>query len=376
MPIFQRLVNCDELFNQLTEPPIIINDLSNVSEEDRDNIESIISTRYSSDMISLLPSCRCGETKGEFSINVICEKCGTSVKSNVESSIEPQVWLRKPTGVNLLMSPIIWTMLKKRFTKSGYNVIQWLCDTTYHTQVKVPPIITKLNTLGLVRGYNNFVDNFDMYMDILFNVNEFKVKKNEVDFLRELITKERHKIFTNYLPLPNKSLLIVEKTKLGIYVDPIIVEAQDAIQMLVSIDRDFHSQNARTKENRTVKALSKLAEFYENYYKTKLTPKSALFRKHVFGSRTVFSARAVITSITDPHRYNDLYVPWGVGVAAFHPHLLNKLRKTGYDLNSALGILDGHVERYHPLIDKFLKELIDETPEKRVIAILQRNQHM
>lgn len=373
MPVYQKLLNFNDVFAHLTEPPIIINDLVNVSEEDKEMIKEMVTTRYSSDMISLLPSCRCGMSKGEFSVGVTCKYCNTIVKSSIENEIEPTIWFRKPNGVSKLVNPIIWIMLKNRFRKSGFNIIQWLTDTGYRPTVRQPAVITKIIEAGIQRGYNNFVEHFDIIIAYLFNLKDFQLKKDVVDYLKIIIDERKDCIFSDYIPLPNKALLIIEKTKLGIYVDPIITEAIDAIEMLVSIDKNFHDQNPRVKENRTAKSLSKLAVFYEKFFKTNLSPKAGQFRRHIYGSRTNFSFRAVITSLTDTHSYDEIHVPWGIGLTAFRPHVLNKLLRMGMDNNSAIGLILGHVEKFHPLLNKILKELISESPGNSIGTILQRN---
>ena len=371
MPIFQKIADLNRAFQQLTEPPIIINDLVNNSVEDKEYIRELVTTRYSSDMITLLPSCRCGVTKGEFSVGVKCTYCNTVVKSSVENDIEPTVWFRKPDGVQQLINPIIWIMLKARFKTSGFNVIQWLTDTTYRPSVKQPRVVNKIVEAGIQRGYNYFVQNFDSIMQFLFSLKDFPKKNDRT--LQDLIRDNRHVVFSDYIPIPNKSLLIIEKTNVGVYVDPIIVKAVDAMEMLVSIDKNFHDQNPRVKENRTTKALSKLADFYELFFRLNLSPKPGQFRRHVFGTRTNFAFRAVISSLTDTHSYDEIHVPWGIGLTAFRPHLVSKLMKMGMDINSAIGLLLGHVEKYHPLLDKLLNELIQEAPDKSIYVLLQRN---
>jgi hypothetical protein len=371
MPVYQELLDLDKIFHQLSEPPIIINDLLNNSEEDKEAIKEMITTRYASDMITLLPSCGCGITKGEFSVKEKCSYCGTVVKSSIENDIEPTIWFRKPNGVSKLIAPEIWIMLKDRFKKSGFNIIQWLTDTTYRPNVKQPAVVSKIVEAGIQRGYNNFVDDFDNIMAYLFTIKDFK--KDGIDYLQKLLQEKKHLVISDYIPIPNKSLLIIEKTNVGVYVDPIIVKAVDAIGMLISIDKNFHDQNPRVKENRTAKALSKLADFYQQFYKTNLSPKSGQFRRHVFGSRTNFSFRAVITSLTDSHAHNTIEVPWGVGVTAFRPHVLNKLMKMGMSLNQAIGYLLGHVEKYSSILDKILQEIISESPAGTLHCILQRN---
>ena len=368
------------MFYKLKDSPIIINDLDNNTEESRDVIRQLIVSRFSTDMVSLIPSCFCGQKKGQALTRdeTVCEVCGTKVTSSIEDDIEPLVWFRRP-GINdeqpisKLISPIVWIMLKHRFTKSGFNIIQWLCDTTYRTNVRQPKVVSKIVEAGIQRGYNNFVDNFDLIMSFLFNLKDFKVKKTKDDYLPIFLEQNRHKLFSDYIPLPNKSLLIIEKTDVGVYVDPIIIGAIDAIDMLVSIDNRFYDQNPKTKANRMVKALSKLCLYYENFYRFNLAVKSGQFRKHIYGGRSNFSFRAVISSLTGPHEYDEIHVPWGIGLTAFRPHLVNKLLKLGMDLNSIIGLLLGNIERYHPLLDRLLKELIAESPLGKIPIALQRN---
>jgi len=377
MPVYQELISFDDMIHKLQQEPIIINDLPNTSETDKDFIKNLISKRYTSDMITLLPSCRCGETKGEFlaktkdSPGVKCPKCGTYVTSSVTDDIEPIIWFRKPQGVHKLISPIILIILNQFFKKSGFSIIQWIIDTAYRPQVRQPVVIDKILSLGIQRGYNNFVDNFDDIINTLCMLKDFN-KKKEIDYLKDLIKRDRHKIFSDYIPLPNKSILVIEKTNLGVYVDPIIVDAVDAIQTLVSIDRDFHLQFSRSKENRTARALCRLAGFYEKYFRSSVSVKTGQMRRHIFGTRTNFSYRAVISSVTDQHNYKELYVPWCVGLTTFRFHLMNKLFKLGMKRNDALGLILSHIDKYHPMLDKLLDELVEESGDE-IWTILQRN---
>lgn len=373
MPIYQQVLGFNQMFSHLTEPPIIINTIVNNTEEDKEAIREMISSRYSSDMISLLPSCRCGATKGEFSIGVTCDYCNTQVKSSIEDEIEPSIWFSKPEGVASLINPIILILLKNRFRKSGYSIMQWIMDTKYSPGIKEPKIIKTLEDDKIPRGYNSFVENFDTIMNYLFELRDFQMPKKQRDYLRDLIAENRDIIFSEHLPLPNKAILIIENTNVGTYVDSIIVGAVNAIQMLVSIDKNFYNQTSKAKENRTTRALFKLTDFYEEFIKINIGKDNGQFRKHIYGTRTNFSFRAVITSLTDAHRYDEMHVPWGIGLTAFRPHIINKLGKIGFDLNASIALILGHIDRYHPLLDKILKEIINESPSKSIPCIYQRN---
>lgn len=374
MPVAQELINLNEFYLQLKTPPVIINDMANITESDKQLVAETISTSYSSDMITMLPSCRCGHTKGEVYIGEKCERCHEPVTSSIEDDVEPIVWFRRPNGVAPLLNITVWTWLRQRFTKSGYSLIQWLTDPRYRPNIKQPQVVDKLIQAGFVRGYNNFYENFDNIMAFLFSLKEFKPKKERSsrDYLQEILAKERHIIFSDHIPLPNKTFLLIEKTNMGIFIDPIVINAMDAITMLVSIDKNFYDQDIGTKQNRTARALNALSEFHKKYMRSNLCPKPGQFRRHVYGSRTNFAFRSVITSIEGKHKYNEIHVPWGIGLTAFRPHVINKLLKRGYDLNSAIGLIMSSINSYNSTLSEILDELLREA-EHGIIVTFQRN---
>lgn len=372
MAISHEFIDFKEMFSLLRKPPIILNDLPSDTKEAKAYINSVISSEFTNDMISLLPSCGCGMTKGEFNTGVTCDICHTEVTSNVESDIEPLVWFRKPEGVVSLINPMVLMLLSKRFTKAGFSVLQWLCDTAYRPKTKAPKVLDKINELGLGRGYNNFVTNFDTILETLFTMKDLGYKPSVQDPLELLIHSNRHKIFSDYIPLPNKSLFIIESNNTGIYIDDIIIRGVDTIGSLVSIDRDFHDQRPRVKENRTAKALFRLVEFYDKFFSS-AGIKEGLFRRHIFGTRTIYSFRCVATSITTEHNYDELELPWCVAVTVLRTHLVNKLLKFGMSLNSIIGLIYGSIHKYNPLLHRMLLELIEESPEKGIPISLCRN---
>lgn len=372
MAVSLELVNLDKVFNQLSQPPIIINDVIETTEEQKDTLKATIFTKYDSDLMKNLPSCDCGEITGEFNIGVVCGNCSTPVVSPIDKDLDPILWMRSPRGVEKIINPMVWIMLSNRFSRSGFDVIRWLCDTTYRAKVQAPDILTDIEELGIERGYNYFVRNFFPIIDALLSLKKYRVKNKE-EVLLKLLKEYPDCIFSSYLPLPNRALLVIEQTNVGIYTDPIVPGAIDAIQTIAGIDSEMKNHSLRTKENRTVKTLAGLAEFYENYMKTNLGSKAGTFRQHVFGSRSHFSFRGVVTSITDKHDYDELHVPWGVGISALRYHVINKLFKMKYSVNQSIALLNTHARLYHPLLDKIFQELIDESPRKGIEVTMNRN---
>lgn len=381
MGISLQLESFDDMFfNKATRIPVVINDLSETTEGDKEAFNKMIYTKYASDLLSNLPTCECGEITGEAYKSkdsdvkrIICKNCNTPVIDVLEQNLEPLVWMRAPNGVRALINPIVWTMLSTKFTTSGFNVIWWLTDTTYKPTVKIPNMMDSVYALKITRGYNNFFDNFDTIMDKLFALKAFKPKKGKPESLQTLLKTQRNCIFSKYLPLPNRALIVIEETNVGTYSNPIDIGAVDAIRTMANIDSELSTHSVRTKENRTVKTIAQLATFYDDLYRTTLARKEGIFRKHVFGTRSHFSFRAVISSMTDNHAYDELHIPWGIGIAVFRIHLMNKLMRLGYTPNAGIALLNEHSGKYHPLLDQLFNQLIDESPGRAISGTLQRN---
>lgn len=374
MGIKLELVNFTDLFNGTVEIPTIINDIPSNTEDDKLKINRLISTKYeNTDLFSNKPSCECGNITDGYNLGVMCFNCNTPVSEVFDKQLKPLVWMRNPKDVAPLINPMVWTMLTKKFTKSGFNIIEWLCNTDYQPSCTRPLEIQELVAMGIKRGYNNFVANFDSILDTLYSLKYFKERKDTSDSLRVLLNMSRNCIFSNYLPLPNKALLIIEDTKVGTYIDPILVGAIDAIRTISSIDAPLANYTIRQKENRTVKTIAMLADFYYTVYHDLLAGKSGLFRKHVFGSRNHYAARAVISSSTKKHMYNEIEIGWSHACTMLKTHLYSKLLRRGFTPNRATGFIQQCCMKYDPLMDAIFKELIDESPRKGLICILVRN---
>jgi len=374
-----ELQNLDEIFiTRLSKPPVIVNDASGSSESEKNTFNNLMYTTYTNtDLMSNIPKCACGEIVDEFNIGVICHLCGTPVTSPLEQDLEPLIWLRAPSGVRALMNPAVWSILRNHFSPGGFEIIRWMCDTKYKTNRRPPPemreVIDFYERRKIERGFNNFYDRFDDIMTMLFNLKKPAAWREQIAVLREMITRYRDCIFSQYVPLPNRSMLVVEKTNVGTYVDPIVVGAIDAIRTMMGIDLPMSRHSVRTKENRAVRTTSDLADFYDKWHKTALAGKPGIARKHIYGTRCFFSFRTVISSTTKAHDHNTLEVPWGVGLAVMQLHLCSKLQRRGFTPNGAVGYLYEHAQKHSPLLEELLQSFIDESPYPGIPVVFQRN---
>lgn len=365
MGLYFRLTNFNELREQVPGELKVLNDMESITEEDRKRIEQVTTSVFSqTDVFSNEPHCECGKITGGYNLGIVCPKCHTAVSEMFSKELIPRVWLRHPNGVALLINPLVWTMLSFKFTVSGFNLIEWLCNTDYSPPGSTPTeLLEEVRELGIQRGYNFFVNNFFHILEHLYSLKRWA--KTRGDHLYKLIHEQKECVFSTHLPLPNKALLIKEDTNVGPFIDQMVVSIINAIQMIRSIDTPTSQLSIRQRENRTVKTLAQMAEFYYESYHQLFAKKAGLIRRHACGTRGHWTSRAVISSNTRPHAYDELELSWGQAVTIFTVHLKSKLFRMGYTPNEAAALLYHYTNEYNPLIDQLLQELIAETAGQR-----------
>lgn len=374
--LYLRLIDLDKLFNSLPTPPIIVNDFDLTSIKEKEKLNMMLYTRYEGDTLDTLPSCDCGYIKGQYNVGVKCQRCMTEVEVVTERSLHSVLWIAAPEGVKALINPEAYILLRDKLDYEGGNILDWICNGSYKFKNDSRDFSTKYHNAGFRRGLNFFIDNFENIIDFLFKLKMVKKcnTKTDKEALREFLFENKKCIFPKYLPVPSKLGFITEDTPLGTFADTNMALAIDAIRTITSIKTGIDGSTQIVRENRAAKAIKLLSDYYYRFYSDSLSGKGGWFRKHIFGSRLHFSFRAVISSISDHHHYEDLYLPWSLSVALFKTHLTNKLmNKYKLTPNECIDFLYSHTNKYNKVLDDLFKELIDESPGKYIPIILQRN---
>lgn len=371
--IYMEIVNHDRLFSMLATRPVIVNDINVDSIEEKEKLNRLLYTQYEGDSLDVLPSCDCGTLRGEYNVGVTCENCGTKCESITERSLESILWIKAPTGVRALINPTMWIIISKALTVSGCNMLEWLCNPSYKPPGNPPPILNRLMQLNIPRGLNNFHDNFDEIIEALFVNNIVKGDRQDKLDLWTFIQENRANIFSQYLPIPSRIGFITEQTATGMYADTNMTLAIDATRTISSIEYSVSPLTLRGAESRTVKAITQLAAFYQTFAEDSMSGKPGILRKHVFGGRPHFSGRAVISSLSEPHDYDELHVPWGLALQILKVHLTSKLLKRGFTPIQINQLFSTYAIKYCDLFNELFHELINESPHKGLPCILQRN---
>ena len=371
MAIVQKFLSLDSYYKSTSGTKIILNDLDIFSIDDIESVNNHLMTVYDSDVIDTVPTCDCGVTKGNYLMGKTCPECGTVV-INPQDQLDPIMWMKVIDPTYKFINPHYWLMFKNLLHKK-VDYLRWLTDTSYNPPIDIPPYIYGIKDIIVERTYLNFVNNIDKILIYLTTQTKFKKGDtyDNVMFLLETYRKDKKLIFSNYMPIVNKKLFVMENTSKGKFTN---LTVSDMIDLVMAWIKTANSEaSPRKLSNIMGSTVSKLANLYSTYYDTYISKKPGIFRKHIFGFRSHFTFRTVITSIPGRHNYDEIHVPWSVGVTAFRPHILNKLAKLGYPHKKADRMLLRAVKKYNPIIDEILQSLISSSPNGKLYVLIQRN---
>ncbi|AEH03481.1 RNA polymerase beta subunit [Pseudomonas phage PhiPA3] len=378
MGLYAAIVNHDEMLANATGKIVFANDFNTSNAEQKEEFTRHLYSHYQdADAIENSASCECEHITDAHKLGVICEVCGTPVVSTSNRPIVPSMWVRAPEGVVSLVSPELWIMLSGYMTMKEFDFLEYLTNTGYSydydtiSSKETKKKLDKLLQRGFTRGLNHFIENFDEIFQFLLDANIINNNKGE---MYAFVQQNKHKLFPKNLPIPSKLCFVVESTTSGTYIDKPIAAAIDAVLTISSIGSSPIELKSIVVQNRVARFLKLNATFHENYDKQRIAQKQGLIRRHVLGGRLNLTARAVITSISSPHDYDELHIPWGVGCQLLKYHLVNKLkRKFRMTTRDAMSYIYSKVLAYDPMLDSLFKEIIAESKYKGLAAVFHRN---
>lgn len=353
---------------QLGNDIIYVNDLPMETDSDHLRVIDLIMTHYTEDYI---PATRPAD-------------------SPFMQDKKPSVWLRPPDGVDYFIVPRVWLIMRKNMTYKGTNVLRWLVDPLYRTPKEPMGPWLAVAELGIQRSYIAFYKNFDKIMNAWFGY-YLSLKNMEIKdhYFMEFIKKYRNLIFVTALPIPNKMAFVRETNSTGDYGDTsVMTHAIDAVNTIASLRNVAGGLTLRKAENKTVKVIEHLAEFIVRHDRENSSKKSGTYRKHFCGASMSFSARAIITSAQntedmiskeyyfDPDaglKYDEIYIPWGMGMELFKVHITTKLIRRGLTPLDISALYAKHTRYFSPLLKEIMEEVIKEHPLKKFPNLIQRN---
>ena len=374
MAITQRILNFDVYYRTTTGDKIIVNDLSYMDVTLGDMVMKSLMTIYdNTETISSKPSCDCGKSQGMYLLNRVCTMCGTPVK-DIDQKVDPVLWLKAFTPELKFLNTTYWLMLSQ-VIDSKYDWLRYLADSRFNPNLTIPAHIVAIREkLGNKRSYSHVMNNIETILNYMLTLPKYKVGKKLVmiQSLLELYNTHKEDLFSTYLPIVNKKLFVIENTNKGRFVNLIVADIVDVALSWIKTS-SLENPSMIRLENTTASAISNLAGLYKNYFINYVGKKKGILRKHVYGARSHFTFRTVITSIPGKHDHDEIIPPWSIMVTVFRPFILNKLEKRGYKYKDADKLLFKAVITYIPVIDEILEELIRESYGGKLSCIMQRN---
>lgn len=369
--ISQDVYNLDEFMRSIDDKKVILNDLDVVSERKEDVLNMIFTTQDSTHL-DARPRCNCGYTVNSEMIGKTCPKCFSLVKDITEKR-DPVLWIKKIVKEQFL-SPAFYNMMSSVFVKK-VDVIRWLASSKYNP-TNVPQYVLNIPSVipGYKRNYQTFINNIEPILEYFMAVPELKKQRNNINEILHFYMLNKHILYSDFLPVINNRVFVMERDDLGSYTNTKIT---DVVDLVYNFNVTINGKRALTdaaRDEATIKVISGLAKSYYTIIDEILLKKEGGFRKHVYGTRSHFTFRCVISSIAGPHDYNEIHTPWSIGVTAFRLHLLNLLvNRFGMFPKEAFQLLASHVNKYEHRIAECLDLLIKESRGKGIEVTICRN---
>lgn len=355
-----------EILDLMEEPPLVVNDLKLDfgTKEGKDRLAMYLSFQFDGDVIPAIPTCLGGHIGGESRLGEKCPVCDTRVTNLVDRAVDQGVWIRPPEGVTGFIHPEIWNVLSPRLTPlKSFSMMSWVCDPNYGEFIPAYAAVLEEYKRIHKRGLNYVLEHFDEVINFILSSKLCtKLTLQDKADIQLFLLQNRSKVVQKYLPLPSSIFVVSEKTAMGTYADEKTPALLDAVYMVTSTYGSAIALTARQRESHAARFISAVSAVYQNICTKFIGSKYGLVRRQLIGSRLHFTGRAVITSISDAHHYEELHVPWAFAVQILEPHLTGKLLRRGFTVNEAMEFLEDHTLNWHPLMRELFDELIAESP--------------
>jgi hypothetical protein len=370
------LVDLTKLYNDTTGARIL-NDSSFTGR--KVNEERIAQLFYDIDPeLGFVASCECKAFRGNYYAGHKCPHCGTVVSSEFTSDMTHINWIVLPDHVPPVLHPVFFMLLKEWLGKTAsantkgrtkISLIQAILDPAETLPMGVRSHIKK-------QGFKHFHENHEEIMNFFFTTyRPTKVNKN-TPFIKLLYEEYKEILFTKKIPTLHPSLTPIAKEGKMKAIDPAAASIMAATSNASILG--FESKRCLTENKYVDKMLWKVYADIMNYVELIITKKYgdkyAHVRRHMMGARIHYSARSVIVPIVDPHRGDEIHIPWKIALGGFKNELLNVLtNRKGLSFNDALMKYTTALVRYDDEIYRIMLTLMRECPYKGFPVLCGRN---
>ena len=369
MAIAMKYICFDKMFSNVRKY-ILLNDLDPDAVDEK--LEDELYLKVDGEILSTIPQCVCGHLKHAMFKNIECPKCHSKVTDLISLSM-PLVWIETPEGVERLMSPDFWNKITSNITSPDkFDVLRWLCDLRYNPKLKVSiiPLTAALKEHRL--GYNYVINNLSEILYVIANSAKIKASGKRSTFIKliQIYENEKDIILNTHMPLLNRKFNVVEQTQYAGFRDLKLGVNTETVLNFIRFSKAPH---LRDRERCIAKTISGMAETERHMQKKYYAKKTSVWRQHVNGSRSFFTARCVMTLYNGPHTYNHVELPWGVGITLLRVHIMSLMLKDGYTYNYVHREIINAVDNGSHVIESYVDRLFKLAPNNRFALTIMRN---
>lgn len=345
-----KVAQLDNILHNLKSDPVYINSIDTTNLEGKRTENNFLYARYTDGIIDVSISCECGMTKSNKNHGKRCPHCNTIVQSRVDRILENRLWYPRPDQIVKLFNPIAWIMLGTNLSLGSFNIVAYFCDRSRTLDAKESTASRYLAELPFERGFNNFVNNHEEIIESLAVPKIMTAKSRRNAFLA-WYEMYKDDLFVDHIPLPNREFIVMEQTGSARFAQATNTSAIDAIRTLTSMKNIIYTMTEERIEKKLVKFYEQITDYYNVTLAKFIGTKKGIFRKHIYGDILAWTCRCVLTSITGPHRHDDIELPWVVALRLFRYHLFGRLRyKYNMSPNEICDVLDRAVNYLDPRI--------------------------
>ena len=277
-----------------------------------------------------------------------------------------------PESMPSVLHPI-WYILLKSWTSIGRKNIS-VIDIILNPDEEVPEDLVPF-IKG--RGFQYFYENADLVLDMMLYEYPKTSKKAMARWVEPFRAIYRDVMFTRKLPILHNSLHPLKCN--GGTLNFVDSTSKEILSAVIDLSTETFKQHATTVSFRQFNKMlyeiyNKVISYYQALISEKLGGKSAMLRKHCYGSRIHFSLRSVVVPQDSILPMDELVLPWKMMVNGLKlpiiNHLIHRHHKT---VSEAMSIFMKALVEYDVSIDEIIATIVKESPDQKLAIGLGRN---
>lgn len=373
-PIYIGFDDFDKRHDSSMDKPVYYNDFDFNVQEEREKVVSMLRTEYQQNTFSTVASCACGAHKGNYyaGTDFICPEpeCGTPVVKPLSSNFTTKVWLKRPAQISGFINPAIYSiLLLSLITKSPKIELMrfWIDKKERAAGIKLlrsknPKLLQQIEdfraSLGIEYGYNSFVENIDDIVMNLLNTKILNANIQKREELAEFWMRYKDRAISNYFPVPNKIMTIVETDKRSKYYAKEQLEVSLQFQTIADL---FDEDDARAAKNEELLApvYHKLVDALNVLREVTMFGKYGGIRHSAGSGRLPFTGRTIISGESGVCRTDTVILPWIFVSTILDKHLLSWLYRRGYTPIKAREVIVNASRTICPIVEEFVSWIED-----------------